>query len=170
VLGLDVFISGGDEVASYRNIGLNVIQHLQQMFQKDLNIPVAIGTWDFRLDPPGVVAAGTLSARSLSMVERTNCIVVVFGGDLPKLTCKEVRHAFKLRERGNDVEVKVFLSRLHRTRSHSDFLRRLKQRFHEEVVYAQYDSRIDFQAKLFTTLMPFVMKKMAAAGITVTAA
>ena len=165
MLGLDVFISGGDEVAPYRSVGMDVIRHLQQMFQKDLNVPIAIGTWDFRIDPPAVVPAGTLAARSLSMVERTNCIVVVFGAQLPKITCREVRHAFELRRRGDRVEVKVFLSRQHRTRSHSDFLRRIKKKFHEEVVYSQYESRLDFQAKLFTTLTPFVIGKMREAGM-----
>ena len=170
MLGLDVFISGGDEVAPYRTVGMEVLRHLQQMFQKDLNVPLAIGTWDFRIDPPAVVPPGTLAARSLSMVERTNCIVVVFGAQLPKVTCQEVRHAFKLRQRGERVEVKVFLSRLRRTRSHSDFLRRIKTKFHEEIVYSQYESKLDFQAKLFTTLTPFVIEKMREAGITLGAA
>jgi hypothetical protein len=170
VLGLDVFISGGDEVASYRSVGMDVLRHLQQMFQKDLNVPLAIGTWDFRIDPPAVVPPGTLAARSLSMVEQTNCIVVVFGAQLPKITCREVRHAFVLRQRGERVAVKVFLSRQHKTRSHSEFLRRIKRKFHEEVVYSQYDNRLDFQAKLFTTLTPFVIERIREAGLPLGAA
>lgn len=165
MLALDVFISGGDEIESYRNIGLEVLRHLQQMFQKDIGVPLAIGTWDFRIDPPTVVRAGALAARSLSMVDRTNCIVVVFGSQLPKITCREIRHAFELRSRGQQVEVKVFLNRQLKTRSHGDFLRRIRGKFREEVVYSQYESELDFQAKLFTTLTPMVIGKLREAGI-----
>lgn len=165
MIGVDIFISCGDEVATYRDVGQAVFRSLEHMFRNELEVPLAIANWDFRADAPRVVRAGDLAARSLAMVERSNALIAIFGADLPKITCKEIRRAFSLRQRGSPVDIWVFLDRGNRSRRHAEFVARIKRQFHEEIIFTLYESELDFQAKLFTTLTPYLFRRFMQAPV-----
>jgi len=92
-------------------------------------------------------------------------MIAVFGESLPRITCQEIRQAFRLRQDGTPVDVWVFLNRQLRRRRHMDFISRIKRQFHEQVVFAQYESELDFQATLFTTVTPYLVRRLVQAPI-----
>ncbi len=165
MIGVDLFVSCGAEVDSYRNTALDVFRRIEQMFDRELNVPLAIGNWDFRIDNPRVVQAGGLAARSLDMVQRTNAMIAIFGQGLPRITCQEIREAFRQRQAGASVEVWLFLDRQLRGRPHADFVSRIRREFHEQIVFGEYTSELDFQAMLFTTLIPYLLRRLRQAPV-----
>ena len=165
MVGVDIFISCGAEVERYREIGHNALVQIEHMFRYELDVPLAIGNWDFRRDAPRIVVPGGLATRSLSMVERTNAMIAIFGAALPQITCQEIRKAFRLRQAGNPVEVWLFLSQQLRSRRHTDFLARIRRDFGQQVVFAQYGDELEFQAKLFTSVIPFLLTRFRQAAV-----
>lgn len=161
MIELDVFISGGDEIADLRDLADNTIRRLDQMFRVDMEAVLVLRvTWDFRIDPPAVVPRGQMAAKSLTMVERSAAVVVILGEHVPPITRQEVLRAFELRASGVDLEVWVFLQQGARGREHDQLLEEIGQVATEDVVYAQFHDRLDFQGLLFTTLVPYVMRRV----------
>jgi hypothetical protein len=135
------------------------------MFQKTMDVPISITNWDYRIDPPMVVPGGAVATRSLQMVERSNALIAVFGAAVPDITCQEIRQAFQLRQQGNPVEVWTFLNPDAKTDDHDAFLEAIRAEFGVDIVYAPYKDPLEFQAKMFTTLIPYLLKRIADAGV-----
>lgn len=165
MIAVEVFISGGADTDECRDVSLAVIRHLQQMFQKTMGVPISIGNWDYRIDPPAVVPGGAVATRSLQMVERSNALVAVFGAAVPEITCQEIRQGFQLRSEGNSVEVWTFLNPDAKTEDHETFLRNINEEFGVQIVYTPYRNLLEFQAMLFTTMIPYLLRRIEDAGV-----
>jgi hypothetical protein len=165
VLEVEVFISCGDEVAALRDVGNSVLKSLQHMLLYNMRVQVTILNWDYRMAPPTVVPKGGLAGLSLSMVERSQALIAIFGKELPPVTREEIRKAFALRRAGKSVEVYVFINPALKTGEHDTFLKNIEVDFGEKVVYTHYNDSLEFQGKLFITLMPFILKRIGDAGI-----
>ena len=153
-------ISSGGDRRRHRDIAVKMAARVSHLFTYQLDEPVTIRQWDYRLDNPTVVRAGTLPMRSLSMVDRTECLLAILGKEVPPITSKEILRAFERRRAGSPVEFWMFLDPRQQTRKHKDFLRRIKSQFGEEVVYAEYHSELEFQASVAMTLTGYVIKQL----------
>jgi hypothetical protein len=160
VVEVEFFISCADDVEPLRDVAQSVMRLLQHMFRKSMNQSVIIDEWDFRIDPPGVVPAGALAARSLTMVERSQGMIVIFGETVGTISRKEIRRAFELRAAGEPVEIWTFLNPATKSTEHSDLLDEIKQDFNEEIMYTEYADAPEFQGKLFITLTPYLLEKL----------
>jgi hypothetical protein len=153
-------ISSGDDRKRHRDIAVEMAARVSHLFTHQLDEPVTIRQWDYRLDNPTVVRAGTLPTRSLSMVDRSECLLAILGKSVPPITSQEILRAFERRRAGSSVEFWMFLDPRKKTRGHEDFLQRIKTDFGEEVVYAEYQSDLQFQATVTMTLVEYVFKQL----------
>jgi hypothetical protein len=160
VISIEIFISCGDEVDDLRNVGNDVLRRLDHMLTNEMNLgEVVVRNWDFRLDAPRVVDPGHLATRSLRMVEKSNALVAIFGAELPIITQQEIRRVCEMRRDGLDVEVFVFVDHALRTPEQAQFFAELANDYAQQIVYAQYQTELEFQAGLFTALTPFVLRR-----------
>jgi hypothetical protein len=93
------------------------------------------------------------------MVETSQALVAIFGRRCPRITREEIRHAFELRQAGQNVDVFVFVQPKARTDEHDRFFGAIRDDFGEEIVWSPYSDRVEFQGQLFGTLIPFLLKK-----------
>lgn len=162
MLEVAVMISNGENEDPYRDCAKRVIERLNHMFRQDLNQALYVTNWDYRLDPPGVVPAGDLAVRSLSMVTRSEALVAIFGSTVPDITAQEVRRAFEKRRRGTSMPVWTFLNPGLKGHRHETFVEEIRNDFNEQIVWAHYTDLLDFQGLLFTTLTPYLLKRSGA--------
>jgi hypothetical protein len=153
-------ISGGSDTERHRDIAVDMATRVSHLFSYQLNQPVTIRQWDYRFDNPTVVPAGTLATRSLSMVDSSECLLAIFGENVPPITSQEIFRVFQRRRDGFPVDFRLFLDPRKKTTEHDDFLARIKAEFGEQIVYAEYQSELDFQAKVVMTLFEYVMHKL----------
>ena len=111
-------ISNGADTNRYRDIAVNVAADVAHLFTYELGQPVGIRQWDYRRDNPRVVPAGALAARSLSMVERSECLLAILGATVPNITSQEVIRAFERRQAGERVDFWLFLNPDQKTSDH----------------------------------------------------
>jgi hypothetical protein len=157
-----VMISNGDDTNMFRDRALDVVRRLHHMFVHQMGVGLGITNWDYRLDPPGIVPAGTLATRSLSMVDRSEALLAIFGPTVPTITSEEVWRAFERRRSGEQAEVWTFLNPDQKTSDHDAFVERICSEFGEQVVWANYRDELDFQGRLFTTLLPYLLGRAGA--------
>lgn len=158
---VEVFISNGREEDRYRDIGVDVLSRLQHLLRYELGYDVAIGNWDYRHAPPTVVAAGGLAATSLRMVDRSQCLVAIFGRRMPPITTAEVRQAFELRQSHSEIDVFVFANPDRVTDRYHAFVREISDTYGEQIQWAPYADPLSFQAILYITLTKFLLERLA---------
>lgn len=163
MIELNIFISGGDEIAELRDIAMKALRLLEQMFVAEMNASLVLRTWDFRIDPPRVVPRGQVAAKSLTMVERSQALVVILGNAVPPVTREEILRAFELRASGVELEVWVFMRSGPETEDHQNLFSDIRGLGDEDVIYSQYGSHLDFQGELLVTLMPYVLERVESA-------
>jgi hypothetical protein len=154
---VDIMISNGSDTDRYRDVAAGVLDMMGHMLLYQLNVPLSLTNWDYRRDPPAVVPAGQLAARSLEMVERSQALLAIFGRRVPRVTCLEIRRAFERRQAGHTHPVWVFVNPKTKTDKHQEFFDQIKHDFGEEIIHAPYTDRLSFQSKVFTTIMPHLL-------------
>lgn len=160
---VEVMISGGRDTDVQRDVAGSVLIDLQHMFRKEMHEPVFIDQWDYRRASPTVVPSGAMAALSLQQVEQTHILIVLLDQRVPEITGQEVERALELRATGRPLEVYAY-TRPPTPAEITDFLSELKTRLGLEVVYAPYDDHLTLQARLFTTLVPYVLARLIAPG------
>lgn len=161
MIDVRIMTSNGADTNRYRDVVNDVLVRMNHMLSNELTLDVTLTNWDYRQDVPRLVPAGELAARSLNMVDRAEALLAIFGRRLPSITCAEIRRAFERRQHGEQCEVWVFLNRDRVTGEHRRFFDELAVEFGEEIVYAHYSNTLDFQARLFTTLVSFVLRRLS---------
>lgn len=162
LVDIEVFISCGSDVNRYRDIGDAVLRRLQHMLVRELALEVRLDTWDFREAAPHVVPAGNVSSLSLAMVEQSNALVAIFGRRSPRITRQEIRRAFEMRQAGRPVEIFTFMNPGQKQSVHDNFLDAVRDEFQEQIVWTPYSNGLEFQAKLFTTLTAYALRRVSA--------
>jgi hypothetical protein len=160
LLKISLIISSGAETDRYRDIVLNVAADVQHLFTNELEQPVAFTGWDYRRDNPRVVPGGDLSARSLLMVERSECVLAIFGRSVPKVTSEEIVRVFERRQAGEPIDFWLLLNPDEKSAEHQTFLDSIMTRFGEQIVYSHYRSELEFQARVMTTLTAHVIRRL----------
>lgn len=154
-----IFISCGSDVDRYRDTGKAAFETIEHMFEHELDYPIAVRSWDFRLDAPRIVRPEDMAARSLAKVEGAYAMVGIFGRRCPGITQREIRRAFELRRDGAEVEVLVFVNPNTKESAHDTFIREIRDEFGEQIVYQPYRNRLEFQARFLSALIPLLLKK-----------
>jgi len=154
-----LMVSNGGDTNKYRDCANDTLTRLQHMFLHQLEIELHISNWDYRLDPPTVVPAGAMAARSLVMVNRSHGLLAIFGPSVPKITSKEVWEAFERRRRGDTEELWTFVNPNQLKASHTKFFNSINKEFGEEISWTPYHNEVEFQAALFTTLVPYLLRR-----------
>jgi hypothetical protein len=157
---VEVFISNGSDTNTYRNTAVDVLKRLQQLLQAELNYDVAITNWDYRLASPTLVPAGELAGPSLRVVDRSHACIAIFGRSCPRITRQEVREMLVRQQRGESVELFVFVDPKKKGLAHDQFFEDLTDAFGIELVWAPYSDPLSFQAILFTTLIGFLLNHL----------
>ena len=160
MLDVRLMISSGGDTKRHRDIAVDMATRVSHLFTYQLNQPVTIRQWDYRFDNPTVVPAGTLATRSLSMVDSSEFLLAIFGENVPPIASQEILRVFERRRDGAPVDFRLFLDPRKKTTEHDDFLARIKTEFGEEIVYAEYQSELDFQATVVMTLFEYVIGKL----------
>jgi hypothetical protein len=160
VVEVELFISCADDVEPLRDITQSVMRLLEHMFLRSMGQSVIIYEWDFRIDPPGVVPAGSVAARSLTMVERSQGLIAILGERIGAVSRKEIRRAFELRVAGQPVQVWTFLNPALKSTDHEALFEEIKKDFDLEIVYTEYADPTEFQGKLFITLIPYLLERV----------
>ena len=163
MLNIALMISNGSDTNRFRNIAKSVASQVAHLFYYDLEWEaVAISEWDYRLDNPGIVPAGGLSARSLSMVERSQCLLAILGPTVPKITSQEIKRVFQLRQSGSPMELWMFLNPKQLGKDHHVFLESFPAEFGEDIRYSPYTDALTFQSLAFKTLTGYVIRQLRA--------
>ena len=98
-----VFISCGQDRNPYRNIGLRVIDNLNQFTAFEVEIQPILLNWDYRRDLPRDVPAGEFERRSLEIVDQSHLLIGVLGPTVPELTRKEILRAYSRQAQGEQM-------------------------------------------------------------------
>ena len=94
------------------------------------------------------------------MVDSSEFLLAIFGENVPPIASQEILRVFERRRDGAPVDFRLFLDPRKKTTEHDDFLARIKTEFGEEIVYAEYQSELDFQATVVMTLFEYVIGKL----------
>ncbi|HEX3840765.1 MAG TPA: hypothetical protein VHU85_08235 [Acidimicrobiales bacterium] len=157
MIEIRVMIANGGDTMGYRDRALDVIQRVNHLFLHELNLEMSVTNWDFRRDTPTVIPEGTMAYRSLSMVDRSEVVLAIFGPTVPKITRKEMWHAFERRRAGDAVDVWTFVDPRKLGKVHTDYFGKIKKEFHEEIVWTEYRNKSDFQGTMFTTMFRYLI-------------
>jgi hypothetical protein len=153
-------ICGNDEVAAHRDLAMEVLDRLEQMFREDLGIAMSLMTWDFRREHPDVVDEDEFAALSLAHVEKADSLIAFLGPSIGDVTRQEVRRGLELQRERSSYQVWVFVERSVIGRDHSAFVDELAGDLHKRIVYGQHETPLELQALLFTTLFPFITRRL----------
>ena len=159
MIELDVFISCGAEVSTLRDVAERVLKALERSFFRGLGISIVIRNWDYRLEPPEVVARGEFSARSLRMLSSAKVVIGILGTTVPPVTSEELREAIRMYSSGDADNVLLFVAAGTKRAAHKRLMRRIALETNMTVVYQGFDDERDLQEKLFVALIPYVVKK-----------
>ncbi len=160
MLDVALMISNGADTDPFRDLAGTVAAAVAHVFTYELEEVVVIRDWDYRMDNPRVVPAGALAARSLSMVEKSECLLAIFGPTVPMITSQEITRAFERRQAGEQVDFWLFLNPDQKNADHNAFLDGIAARFGERIVYSEYRSEMEFQARAMTTLFAYVARRL----------
>jgi hypothetical protein len=163
MIEVSIFISGGNEIQELRDIAMKALRLLEQTFTAELDVPLVLRSWDFRIDPPRVVPRGALAVKSLTMVERSQAVVAILGQSVPGVTRQEILRAFELRANGVELNVWMFMRSGPQTDDHRELFQEIGDRWGEDIIFSQYEDQLDFQGKLLVTLMPYVLERVESA-------
>ena len=163
MIGVKLMISNGHDTDTYRDRAQDVIARLQHMFLYQMtNANLYLSEWDYRRDPSMVLPAGGIATRSLAMVDSSEGLIAILGPTVPRVTSKEIRRACqRIRDRER-VEMWTFVNPDQITPSHDRFFARIKKDFGQEIVWSRYHNELEFQAMLFTTLVPYLAGRAGA--------
>lgn len=154
------FISNGSDTNRYRDTAVDVIRRLQQLLQAELNYDVALTEWDYRLASPTIVPVGGLAGPSLRVVDRSRVCVAILGRRCPRVTQEEIKEMLTRRQRGEAVELFLFVNESQMTSDHHSLFAEITAAFGVELVWAPYSDRVTFQATLFTTVVRFLLEHL----------
>ncbi len=160
MLDVALMISSGADTNKFRDIAVRAAADVTHLFTYELDQPAVIREWDYRRDNPRVVPADSFAARSLSMVERSECVLAIFGPTVPDTTAKEITRAFERRQAGQDIAFWLFLNPDQKTRDHIQFIDAITARFGEKIVYCGYRTELEFQSHVMTTLIAYVARQL----------
>jgi hypothetical protein len=154
-------IVGGSDTNGCRDIAADVLNRLEHMFLYEIDQQTGGGllikSWDYRLDSPRVIPKGTLASRSLAMVHRSHGLIghILRGsaGDHPRGSSRGLQ-AQRCRRSTGDW---VFVGRDCKNSEHDRFFSAIEKEFGETIQWTPFASELDFQGKVFTTLLPFLM-------------
>ena len=158
-----VLISCGRDVEALRNTASTALVHLNHMLDSELRSDLLLREWDFRLDTPRDVEKGHLPDRSIEMVDRSDAVLAILRGRVPTITRLEIRRAFELRSRGIYKPVWLFMDPARNALPHHALLEGIKQDYGREVAWTPYSSRLDFQAKVLMTIVPYLIARSGTA-------
>jgi hypothetical protein len=155
-----LFISCAGDADDLRDIAADVMHRLTQMFVSQTPWPLFIYQWDYRKDPGGPIPADQLAARSLEELRLAEGVVAIFSARVGKIATEEIRVAFELRLGATGFEIWPYLDPAKRGLAHTTLMRSIARRYSPlRLVYEPYSDPFDFQAKLFTTLVPYLLKR-----------
>jgi hypothetical protein len=160
VLDVALIISNGSDTDQFRDIARSVAAQVAHLFTYELEEVVSIRPWDYRMDNPRVVPGGGLAARSLSMVEKSECLLAILGPTVPNITSQEITRAFERRQAGEQVAFWLFLNPDQKNAAHDEFLDGIEASFGERIVYSEYHHAMEFQARAMTTLFAYVTTRV----------
>jgi hypothetical protein len=153
-------ISCGNEVERLRNIASDVIRTLEHLLVNDLEFELALREWDFRRDTPRVVDEGHVSERSLTMVRRSDAVIVILGEGLPEITRREIKEALAVFARGAMDDVFVFLDKDRQTQEQKDYVQAAAAEVGKNVVWAEYTDDLNFQSLVQASVLKFVLRRI----------
>ncbi len=94
------------------------------------------------------------------MVDSSECLLAIFGENVPPITSEEIIRAFERRRTGSAVDFWLFLDAGLKTKEHEEFLDRIKSEFGEQIVYTPYETELQFQAAVAMTLVEYVARRL----------
>ncbi len=162
MIEIRVMIANGGDTEEYRDRALDVIGRMNHLFLHEMRLGLSITNWDYRLDSPTVIPAGTMAVRSLSMVDQSELLLAIFGPTVPLITSQELKEGFERRRDGANIEICTFVNPDSITQAHEEYFRSITDEFGEEIVYGQYQDELQFQGTLMTTLFKYLIQRAGA--------
>lgn len=154
-----VLISCGADVNHLRDIARDCLGRLTQMLDDDLKANLILREWDYRYDAPTDVPAGHLADRSLEMVDHADAVLAILGARVPEVTSREIHRVYEAREGGQPKLLWLFLNPAERGADHDHLIATVRDEFGVDIIWTPYTSDMDFQAKVFTTLVPYLVRR-----------
>lgn len=164
MIAINLFISCASDVDDLRDVAADVMERLTQMFTSQTPWEVYIYHWDYRRDPGGPIPATEFAARSLEEVRKAEAMIAIFGERIGDVSRREVRLAFELRKTRGNYHVWPFVDPAKKGDDHRRLMRGIANSYSPyRLVYGPYTDPLDFQAKLMTALVPYVLRRVGVA-------
>jgi hypothetical protein len=157
-----VMIANGGDTNEYRDRAIDVVKRLNHLFLHELGRDISITFWDYRLDSPTVIPAGSMSTRSLSKVDQSEFLLAIFGPTVPIITSQELIEGFERRLAGINIEICTFVNPDTITQAHTDYFQGIADNYDEEIVWGEYRDELEFQGTLMTTLFKYLIGRVGA--------
>lgn len=166
IIEIAVGVVGGRDVDPWRAIAMSVLERLQHTFLYEVQDPdqrggIVLTCWDYHLDAPAVVPGDSLADRSLRIVDRSDGLIAIFGNRLPSITREEVWRAFEKRRKGIPQEIWIYFDPREKPPELIVFFDDIKAEFGEEPRWSECPDELDFQGKVFTTMIAFLLRHTA---------
>jgi hypothetical protein len=161
MLNVTLFISCAADADDLRDMAADVISRLTQMFISQTPWPISIYQWDYRRDPGGPIPKDNLAERSLEELRKAEGLVAIFSERIGKISTQEISLAFELRLAGATFAIWPYLDPAKKAPQHEKLMRRVGRNYRPlTLVYEPYADKLDLQAKLFTTLVPYLLDRV----------
>jgi hypothetical protein len=155
-----VLVSGAGDINPLRKLANDTLGRFEQVLQTELELPIHFGNWDYREATPTVVPVSDFSRMSLNAVDRSSAVFALFRRSWGAVTAEEIERAFQRRRGGEDVEVFAFVHPDQITTQHRDLFDDIAATFGEQIVYQEYRSQVQFQARFDACLFRFLFERL----------
>jgi hypothetical protein len=161
MIPVTLFISCASDADHLRDIAADVMTRLTQMFNSQTHWRLAIYQWDYRKDPGGPVPRDQLADRSLEELRKSEGVIAIFSHRVGKIAKAEIHEAFSLSQVDPAFEIWPYLDPTKKAIPHETLMRSIARKHRPlKLVYEPYTDVQDFQAKLFTALMPYLLNRV----------
>jgi hypothetical protein len=155
------FISCASDADDLRDIAGDVMDRLTQMFMSQTPWPLFLYQWDYRRDPGGPVPIDQLATRSFEELRKAEAVVAIFSARVGTIAEQEIRLAFELFRDGTLFNIWSYLDPAKKGPAHESLMDRIANTYKPlSLRYEPYNDPLDFQAKLFTALVPYLLDRV----------
>jgi hypothetical protein len=160
----EFLVSASSDTDHLRDLADASIRRFQQVLRTELRLPIFFESWDYREATPTVVPRGALAATSLATVDRSSAVIPIFGRRLGRIASQEISRAFDRRQRGEDIQVVAFVHPDQRTARQREFFNGITETYGEEIVFAEYHDRLEFQGRFDAWLFRYLFERLTTAN------
>ena len=155
-----LFISCASDADHLRDIAADVMTRLTQMFTSQTPWPLMTSTNGTIARTPAGPFRDELAARSLEELRKSEGVVALFSARVGKIASEEIHAAFSIAESDPGFEILPYVDEAKKGPQHEALMHAIA-RDHKPLtlVYTPYVDEQDFQAKLFTALVPYLLKR-----------